>query len=229
MSASNPPEQSGYEIHYADYWSEGSNEKFSRFFKSIFKELEKEILRLQSGIYSYSPLEVFTMNEATWVGILSHCIQSAFPESQCLLEAGIYNDKGSKGRADLLVWWDGFMIYVEGKGVLESVKGIRSDKSESYYDSTISQLKGYVDADKDYFVLNRKLKHSYLKKANKVFLVPIYFGSLASKEIVDAAKASIDGSQPKRTNFCWLFSQTLNDEEKGVWVYGMVERWNSER
>ena len=209
-----------------------ANMELDSLFEKIFNQLGEELERLRETIFYYEDEfgnerkptvyeEIFGLNEQAWVGVLNNAIVRAFPEkANTLIEFTVYNEgkeENSKirsffGRADLLVHlknWKGKEINLlfEAKQNKENSSIKMLEQSENFIEAIRNQAKDYYLADKNYF-----------GKRKNLFIVPITFGWIPMKKMLDTAIEYLNSSKKKQEYFCSLYYEG----NSGVWVYGEI-------
>ncbi len=195
--------------------------EIKHFFDRILVQFNEELNHINNNLYNHYPFEsrkkIFAQNEQSWVGILNNSIVKAHGgKCATLQEYGVYNDNDKfVGRADFLVSYktnSNRTVYFlfEAKQCEENRKQIRNS-SEKWFEKIREQGMGYYKANESYF--NGKL----------VFIVPIVFGWIRNKELMDEVKKVMNEEKSMNTDFCSLY---CDGEIDGVWVYGNVKNVN---
>lgn len=185
------------------------------FLDKTFVELGNELILLRKTIYKYKDHRyIFALEERTWVGLLNNAISKAFPkESAAIQEYGVYSETKFIGRADCLVRWEDncrneFYILFEAKKYKESDSMSMHLDTLEYFNSIKKQGMKYYNAEIDYY------------KNKTVYVIPIAFGWIDKKELLNTAKKyfKISKKEDMSTDFCSLHYE----KDSGVWVYGKI-------
>ena len=138
------------------------------FFSNILNAFGEELNKLASVICQYpnnllglDDLErendVFTLIEQTYVGILNTAIIRTYPNAVTLQEFGVYSEDLKRGRADLLITFEGdqsgteFLIKAKHAGEA-NYQSYSNEKALRWYKKLYSQALQYYTAEQKYYL-----------------------------------------------------------------------------
>jgi len=194
------------------------NHELKEFFDKTLKYFHKEIFLLHSTIFNEKKRhKVFALIERAWVGVLNNAIIKAFPEdSVTLQEFGVYGEDGKLfGRSDLLVRWtnkneEEIYLLFEAKCYEELKESELLIDFHHYFEPILRQAKEYYEAEKEFY------------RNKKVYLIPISFGWIRKKGMIETAKKYFEkiDKVDTTTDFCRLYYEG----DEGMWVYGLISQ-----
>ena len=194
-----------------------TNPFIKTFFSNILNAFGQELNKLASVICQYpnnllglddleSENDVFTLIEQTYVGILNNAIIRTYPNAVTLQEFGVYGEDAKRGRADLLITFEGdqsgteFLIEAKHAGEV-SYKTYSNESTLRYYKTLYQQALNYYTAEQKY----------YLQKPT---IVTIIFQWVRKKELLGYIK------DENYTDECTDFYYLYHTSSAGLLVYG---------